>query len=209
MLSASVADKTGYSLTSVDKTAIANEVEQAILNEGDGTQVLNAIVGAIGNQNIDQTVLVAAIRADIERVGGISQLIKSTVDGLDNYDDTVLVDKLTNVLSNLAALENISINDVQTAFTNQGFTEAKALLLDASISSRATPSQVWLETVRTITQGSIGLPLGIEQKILEIYQRLDLDKPNTYADDSTSIINTDFTLTRTDQGNGTSVVTKT
>lgn len=209
VLSASVADKTGYSLTSVDKTAIANEVEQAILNEGDGTQVLNAIVGAIGNQNIDQTVLVAAIRADIERVGGISQLIKSTVDGLDNYDDTVLVDKLTNVLSNLAALENISINDVQTAFTNQGFTEAKALLLDASISSRATPSQVWLETVRTITQGSIGLPLGIEQKILEIYQRLDLDKPNTYADDSTSIINTDFTLTRTDQGNGTSVVTKT
>src|SRR5690606_31321963 len=35
----------------------------------------NAIVGAIGNANVDEAVLVAAIRADIERSGGVLALI--------------------------------------------------------------------------------------------------------------------------------------
>ena len=64
------ADKTGYSLTSAERSAIATTVEQAILNESDGQQILNEIVGAIGNQNVDQVALVAAIRADLERNGG-------------------------------------------------------------------------------------------------------------------------------------------
>jgi hypothetical protein len=64
------ADKTGYSLTSAERTAIATAVEQAILNESDGQAILNAIVGAIGNTNVDQVALVAAIRADLERNGG-------------------------------------------------------------------------------------------------------------------------------------------
>ena len=65
-----VEDKTGYALTAWERTAIATAVETAILNEGDGQAILNAIVGAIGNSNIDQVALVAAIRADLERVGG-------------------------------------------------------------------------------------------------------------------------------------------
>jgi hypothetical protein len=64
------ADKTGYSLTSAERTAIATAVESSILNESDGQQILNAIVGAIGNQNVDQIALVAAIRSDLERNGG-------------------------------------------------------------------------------------------------------------------------------------------
>jgi len=64
------ADKTGYSLTSAERTAIATAVESSILNEGDGQAVLNAIVGAIGNSNVDQVALVAAIRSDLERAGG-------------------------------------------------------------------------------------------------------------------------------------------
>ena len=40
------------------------------LNENDGQAILNAIVGAIGNQNVDTIALVAAIRADLERSGG-------------------------------------------------------------------------------------------------------------------------------------------
>lgn len=63
-----VEDKTGYALTAGERTAIATAVESAILNEGDGQAILNAIVGAIGNSNIDQVALVAAIRADLERV---------------------------------------------------------------------------------------------------------------------------------------------
>ena len=63
-------DKTGFALTTAEHQNIATVVEQSILNEGDGQQVLNAIVGAIGNTNVDEVALVAAIRADLERSGG-------------------------------------------------------------------------------------------------------------------------------------------
>lgn len=66
-----VSDKTGYALTSGERTAIAAAVEAALLNDGDGQALINAIVTAIGNVNIDQVLLVAAIRADIERAGGM------------------------------------------------------------------------------------------------------------------------------------------
>jgi hypothetical protein len=49
---------------------IATAVEGSLLNEADGQQVLNAIVGAIGNTNLSEVSLVAAIRSDIERSGG-------------------------------------------------------------------------------------------------------------------------------------------
>lgn len=45
----------------------------------------------------------------------------------------------------IAALNDLSIADVQTALTNQGYTAARALLLDnldATISSRATPADI-------------------------------------------------------------------
>jgi hypothetical protein len=92
-------EKTGFELTSTERNAIlsliespggmlagklsataytappsadfiAEKVQQGILNENDGSAILNAIVGAIGNQNIDQVALVAAIRADLERGAG-------------------------------------------------------------------------------------------------------------------------------------------
>jgi hypothetical protein len=49
---------------------IATAVEGSLLNEADGSAVLNAIVGAIGNTNLSEVSLVAAVRADLERVGG-------------------------------------------------------------------------------------------------------------------------------------------
>jgi hypothetical protein len=72
------ADKTGYSLTSAERTAIAAAVESSILNEADGQAVLNAIVGAIGNQNLSEVSLVAAVRADLERTGGKLDSIPTT-----------------------------------------------------------------------------------------------------------------------------------
>ena len=49
---------------------IATAVEGSLLNEADGQAVLNALVGAIGNTNLSEVSLVAAIRSDIERAGG-------------------------------------------------------------------------------------------------------------------------------------------
>jgi len=49
---------------------ISAAVEGSLLDENDGQTVLNAIVGAIGNSNVDEVALVAAIRSDLERSGG-------------------------------------------------------------------------------------------------------------------------------------------
>ncbi len=58
------------------------------------------------------------------------------------------------------------------------------------------------------TTNAITRSLNVGQRQTEIWKRLDLDaaNPNTYADDASSIANNDFTLTRTDNGNGTSTV---
>lgn len=51
----------------------------------------------------------------------------------------------------------------------------------------------------------------IDGKVDTVQTRLDLDatKPNTYADNGSTIVNSDFTLTKTDNGNGTFTVAKT
>jgi hypothetical protein len=75
-----VVDKTGYTLTTGDKDAIAAAVETAVLNELDGKAVINAIVTAIGNSNVNETALVLAIRTDIERAAGLLAKVKSNAD---------------------------------------------------------------------------------------------------------------------------------
>lgn len=57
-------------LTLAERNATATILEGRLLNDGDGQALINAIVAAIGNSNLDQAVVVAAIRADIERSGG-------------------------------------------------------------------------------------------------------------------------------------------
>lgn len=74
-----VSDKTGYALTSGERTAIASAVEAALLNELDGQAVLDAIVDAIGNSNVDEIALVAAIRTDLERAGGGIDVVNENV----------------------------------------------------------------------------------------------------------------------------------
>jgi hypothetical protein len=107
-----VEDKTGYSLTSAQVEAIAVAVESHLLDEGDGQMLLNAIAQAIGNENIDQIALVAAIRADMERSGGKITQIQTKVDTLVNYDDTALEAKVDATLK--AADYVIPDNDTVT-----------------------------------------------------------------------------------------------
>ena len=57
-------------LTVSERTAVANEVEAHLINEADGQTIVNAIVGAIGNTNLSEAAVVAAVRADLERGGG-------------------------------------------------------------------------------------------------------------------------------------------
>lgn len=82
-LDASVSSRlagSAYTAPTTPPTAaqIATAVEGSLLNEADGQAVLNAIVGAIGNTNLSEVSLVAAVRADLERAGGKIDSIPTT-----------------------------------------------------------------------------------------------------------------------------------
>lgn len=115
------ADKTGYSLTSAERTAIAAAVESSILNENDSSAVLNAIVGAIGNSNVDEVALVAAIRADLERNGGKLASIPTTAAPSASTVASAVRSELTeisrldvSISSRMAASEATKLDDVKT-----------------------------------------------------------------------------------------------
>ncbi|CAB4125175.1 hypothetical protein UFOVP53_74 [uncultured Caudovirales phage] len=71
-----VSDKTGYELTSTERSAISVAVESALINDTDGQALIATIVAAIGNVNVDEAALVTAIRSDIERSGGMLENTK-------------------------------------------------------------------------------------------------------------------------------------
>lgn len=54
----------GVTLTASERTAIATAIEQAILDEGDGQMVIDAIVQAIGNENITASTIAQAVWSD-------------------------------------------------------------------------------------------------------------------------------------------------
>lgn len=106
-----VEDKTGYAITVWERTAIATAVEAAILNEWDGQAILNAIVWAIGNTNVSEVALVAAIRADLERAWGA---IKAIPTNPLLTDDTRL-DHLDADISSRAVPGDVSIQLTSSA----------------------------------------------------------------------------------------------
>jgi hypothetical protein len=62
-------------LTPGERTTLAAQIEAALLADGDGQAFVSAIVAAIGNVNVNQAVLIAAIRADLERTGGLLDVL--------------------------------------------------------------------------------------------------------------------------------------
>ena len=61
---------TEFGLSTATINAIATEVERHLIDEADGQTIVNAIVSAIGNTNLNEVALVASIRADLERANG-------------------------------------------------------------------------------------------------------------------------------------------
>ncbi len=88
-------DKTGYGLSSSERTDLAGVIEAALLADGDGRALINAIVTAIGNLNVDEIALVAAIRADLERTNGKLYNIETKTNNLPT--DTALDLSINNV----------------------------------------------------------------------------------------------------------------
>ena len=116
-----VEDKANYTLTPDEKVNIANAVQAAILNETDGQKILEAIVNAIGNENIDQVALVAAIRADIERTGGMLSAKASEANATTNKNTIVSAIGTPLQASSYTAPDNATIakiNDVKAKTDN-------------------------------------------------------------------------------------------
>jgi hypothetical protein len=151
----SAADKTGYSLTSAERTAIAAAVEASILNEGDGQAVLNAIVGAIGNSNVDQIALVAAIRADLERTGG--KLIN-----LDASVSSRLASADYNAPTSAPTAASVA-NAVWSAATRTTTGGTVDTLTNAPAS--VTPTDIWSHATRTLTSASGPTATEIRQEM--------------------------------------------
>ena len=87
------------------------------------------------------------------------------------------------------------------------------VILDSSFA--VTAGDVVIRGTGKLLDSSTGAPVinelvsGLEIK--DMYKRFDLnaDSPQTYSNDGTTITNDDFTLTKVDNGNGTSTVTRT
>lgn len=78
-------DKTGYSLTTAERTAIASAVEAALISEDDGLSILTAIVTNIENADIASPVLVQDIKAALEDPGSVMSQALSTAQSALSY----------------------------------------------------------------------------------------------------------------------------
>jgi hypothetical protein len=133
---------------------IASAVEGSLLNEADGQQVLNAIVGAIGNQNVDEIALVAAIRSDLERAGGKLDSIPTDAAQSAASVATAVWSASTKEITGgtVTTLTNSPDVPTEAEIAAQVRTELSVELgrIDAAVSSRLAPSGT-LATVTTLT----------------------------------------------------------
>jgi hypothetical protein len=116
--------------------------------------VLNAIVGAIGNQNLSEVSLVAAVRADLERNGGKLDSIPTDSAPSAASVATAVWSASTKEITGgtVTTLTNSPDVPTEAEIASQVRTELSVELgrIDAAISSRLAPSGT-LATVTTLT----------------------------------------------------------
>lgn len=128
-------------LTNDEREAVAVTVESHLLDEGDSQMLVNAIVGAIGNTNIDQAILIAAIRADLERSGGnLNTLLARIAGTIRTAADDVIAEtaQTADIRSGLATTTNVT--DAKTAIIAD--TEDLQSRLPAALVGGRMPSDV-------------------------------------------------------------------
>jgi hypothetical protein len=123
---------------------IATAVEGSLLNEADGQAVLNAIVGAIGNTNLSEVSIVAAVRADLERVGGKIDSIPTTAAPTAAANATAVWATASKTITGgtVDTLTTAPIVPTAAAIASQVRTELATELarVDASVSTRLATS---------------------------------------------------------------------
>jgi hypothetical protein len=137
---------------------ISSAVEGSLLDENDGQAVLNALVGAIGNQNVDEIALVAAIRSDLERTGGKL--------------DSIPTDAAPSAASVATAVWSASTKEI-TGGTVDTLTNAP---------ESVTPADIWDYNDRTLTSASGPTAVEIRQEIDANSSKLDVAISSRLAD---------------------------
>ena len=135
---------------------IATAVEGSLLNEADGQAVLNAIVGAIGNTNLSEVSLVAAVRADLERTGGKLDSIPTTAAPSASSVAGAVRTELGVELGRLDASVSSRLSPSGTLATVTNLTNAPASV---------TPSDIWSHASRTLTSASGPTAAEIRQEM--------------------------------------------
>ncbi|MCX6964791.1 MAG: hypothetical protein NTW41_05510 [Verrucomicrobia bacterium] len=135
---------------------IATAVEGSLLNEADGQAVLNAIVGAIGNTNLSEVSLVAAVRADLERTGGKLDNIPTTSAPSASAVAGAVRTELGVELGRLDASVSSRLSPSGTLATVTNLTNAPASV---------TPSDIWSHSSRTLTTSSGPTAAEIRQEM--------------------------------------------
>jgi hypothetical protein len=144
---------------------IATAVEGSLLNEADGSAVLNAIVGAIGNQNLSEVSLVAAVRADLERNGGkLDSIPTSSAPSASTVAGAVRTELATE-LGRLDASVSSRLSPSGTLATVTNLTNAPASV---------TPTDIWSHATRTLTSASGPTAVEIRQEIDANSTKLDV-----------------------------------
>ena len=156
----------GYTAPTTPPTAaqIATAVEGSLLNESDGQAVLNAIVGAIGNTNLSEVSLVAAVRADLERTGGKLDNIPTTSAPSASAVAGAVRTELGVELGRLDASVSSRLSPSGTLATVTNLTNAPASV---------TPSDIWSHATRTLTTSSGPTAVQIRQEIDANSTKLD------------------------------------
>lgn len=131
-----VNDKTGYALTTDERTAIANEVEAQIIDDTDSEKVLQAIIDKIASANPDLSgltlgAIASAVWANGTRVltaGTNIALAKGT--GITGFNDLAAVDVRTAIGLASADLDT-QLNALPTAAEIRAEMDANSTDLDA------------------------------------------------------------------------------
>lgn len=150
-----VEDKTGYALTTSQIELIATTVESHLLDEGDSKKLIEAIVGAIGNANIDETALVAAIRADLERAGGKIDTIPTNPvlasDSRLNHLDADVSSRSTLTVQDIP--EGLTVAEIEASTvlakenTSQAIKAKVDTLVNTDVSGLPTLSEIEASTI--------------------------------------------------------------
>jgi hypothetical protein len=164
---------------------IATAVEGSLLNEADGSAVLNAIVGAIGNTNLSEVSLVAAVRADLERNGGKLDSIPTSSAPTASTVAGAVRTELATELGRLDASVSSRLSPSGTLATVTNLTNAPASV---------TPADIWDYNARTLTSASGPTAVEIRQEIDANSTKLDVAVGTRLAGSSyTAPANSDIT----------------